>query len=150
MAQTTGAMSWVDSYVEYSLDGAAWVDVSGFSNAIEVSGGDRATGETFTSDGDTPIITAGKRGALTVTLSAVYTEGDSDVWNTAHEQYDTDAGGAFYLRWSPAGSDSGNRQYATSAGEIINPMFPQGAADSPDALMAEISILCASITKSTI
>lgn len=150
MAQTTGAISWVDSFIEYSLNGSDWIDCSGFSNAIEVSGGDRATAGTFTSDGDTPILTAGKRDLLTVALTAVYTAGSSDVWQEAHDQYDTDGGDPFYLRWAPAGSDSGNQNFTTSAGEIVNPSFPQGAADSPDALMADIQLVCASITKGTI
>lgn len=150
MAQTTGAMSWVDSYLEYSQDGSSWIDFSGFSNALSVSGGDRAIGEVFTSDGDTPIITAGKRSMLEVAVTAVYTEGSSDVWPDAFINYDTDDGGAFYFRWAPAGSDSGNAQYTTSAGELINPGWPMGESDNPDALTVEIVLACASISKGVI
>lgn len=150
MAQTTGSMSWVDAYVAYSLNGSAWVDVSGYSNSVEVSGGDRGIGETFTADGDTPIITAGKRGGLRVTAQSVFTQNDSDAWDAFDTTYTADGGGAFYLRWAPKGSDSGNQQFTTAAGEIESLSYPQGASDSPDALMFSVTVACASITPAVI
>lgn len=140
MAQTTTAISWVDSQVYYGFDTATFIDASGVSNMIELSGGDRGIGENFTSDGDVPIITAGKRGAIRVTWTFVYTPGATDAFTELLGKYDSDGGGLLSLRWEPAGSDSGNLQYTAEQGEIESFQYPQGSADSPDALQGMVTV----------
>jgi len=150
MAQATGGMSWNDSQVEYSLNGSTWTDISGWENTLAVAGGDRAIGEFFTSDGDTPIITAGKRSALRVTVSVLYTEGTGDPFEAVRTEFQTAGGDPFYIRWSPGGGDSGDSRFATGAGEIESLAWPQGDAASGDALAIEFVVAVAEITKSTI
>jgi hypothetical protein len=148
MAQTENAISFVDADVDISEDGAVWVPISGFTNSVAVEGGDRATSEFFTLDGDTPIVTKGKRGLINVTISALYTE-------VADEPYDVvsgvvEANGNLYVRWAPKGNTNGNNRFTTSKGIIVSPVFPTGAADSADAVPLEFTVRVGAITKAVI
>ena len=146
MSQTQNALSWANCRIELSPDTMTWTDVSGFSNSVKVDGGERAVSEFFTVDGDTPILTQGKRSALEVAIKAVYTEEGSDPFALALTAYE--AGSPLYARWSPKGGTTGNFLYTTSKGVCTKPVYPQGAADSADALPAEVTIKVASIAKS--
>lgn len=148
MAQTTNAISWKDCKIEMSANGTAWTDVSGFSNSVKVDGGERAIGEFFTVDGDTPILTAGKRSALTVTVAAVYTEAGSDPYALAVAAYEDCT--PLYVRWSPKGGNATNFQFTTSSGFVTQPVYPAGAADSGDPISIEVAVQVASITKSVV
>ncbi len=50
MAQTVGQTSFRNAVIEYSTDGTNWVGMSGVSNKIDPSGGDRQQGEEFTGE----------------------------------------------------------------------------------------------------
>lgn len=150
MAQTTGSLSWANSKIEISKDaGTTWVDISGFTNSIAVDGGERATSEFFTATGDIPIVTAGKRGLLEITAKCVYTEDATNApFIIVHEA--SEAQTALMIRWSPKGGAVGNFRFTSSAGQVTKPVYPQGAADSADAIPVEFTIKCGSITKTTI
>jgi hypothetical protein len=135
-------------FVGFSTDGATWVDASGYSNAVSISDGGRETGEVFTFDGDTPILKAGKRAALTITVTGVYTETAAHLFTVANTAYT--AGSALYVRWSPGGGDSGDVGYTSSAGIVTNAIYPSGEADSADAILFEVEVKCASVTKAAI
>lgn len=148
MTQTTAAMSAKDLFVGFSANGSSWVDASGYATAVEVSDGDRNTGEIFTFDGDIPILTAGKRAALTITVTGVYTETAAHLFTVANTAYT--AGSAFYVRWSPGGGDSGDVGYTSSPGIVTNCIYPNGEAESADAILFEVQVKCASVTKAAI
>jgi len=148
MAQTTNALSWANCKIELSTNGSSWTDVSGFANSVGVDGGERATSEFFTVDGDTPIVTAGKRGFLEITIKAVYTEAGSDAYAMGIAAYEGNS--ALYARWTPKGSGAGAFVFTTSAGRVTKPIYPQGAADSADAIQFELGISCGSITKTNL
>lgn len=148
MAQTTGGISFKANKIEQSTDGSNWTDISGFSNTVEVDGGERAVEEFFTFDGDTPIISSGKRSMLEVKVKIVYTEGASDPQEVYRAAYE--AGTAMYYRWSPKGGSGGQFRYTTSAGVPITPPYPGGDAGSAETVAIEQSINCASITKAAI
>ena len=150
MTQTTGSLSWANCKIELSDDaGASWIDISGFTNSISVDGGERATGEYFTADGDVPIVTSGKRGLIEITTKCVYTEDTSNApFIMVHEA--NEAQDPLMIRWSPKGGTVGNFRFTSSAGQCTAPVFPQGAADSADAIPIEFTIKCSSITKSVI
>ena len=149
MAQTTGAKSARNLYVEYSTNGSSWSDCSGWANAIKWDGGERETGNMNTFDGDVPVHTRGKRGESTATLNAIYTENGSEIARIAHAAWK--AGTDFYLRWAPVGATSGNIRYTTTAGTVKNPVIPTDMkADSGDALAVEIVLECADITDAAI
>lgn len=148
MAQTTGGLSWVDAEIEFSSDGGStWSDISGFTNSLEVSGGERVTGAAYTADGDTAVITRGKRQPLTITVNALWTDLATDdprpLYQTAYES----ATGDVRFRWSPEGGDATEVQYTSSAGIPITPVYMGGASDSGDPIMITMTIECASITE---
>ena len=149
MAQTTGGMSFKDAAIFQSTDGSTWTsDISGIANMVEVSGGERSTGEAYTADGDTAIITRGKRAPLTVTVRGVYTETANELYDEANDAYE--GGTDYYIRWSPLGDDATELRYTTSAGTVKNPVYPSGDASSGDALIVEVVVECASITEATV
>lgn len=148
MAQTTGGMSANAMYVALSTNNSDWTDVSGYANSVQVSGGERQTGEAFTFDGNTPIVKYGKLGFLTVTITGVYTEEANKLYALAKAAYE--AGSTLYARWSPGGGDSGDYGYTTSAGTVINPVYPAGGADTPDPILIEVVLNVGSVTQSTI
>jgi len=148
MAQTTGAMAATGMYVGYSTAGVTYTECSGSSNSVEVSGGERTTGTAFTFDGDTPILKAGKRGPITVTVRGVYTPDADELYAVAKTAYE--AGSAFYFRWSPGGGDAGDLGYTTGAGIIKNAPYPGGEVDSGDPILIEVQLECATVTAATI
>lgn len=148
MAQTTNALSWANATISLSANGTTWTDISGFANSVSVDGGERATSEFFTVDGDTPIVTSGKRGFLEITIKAVYTEAGSDAYAMGMTAYENNT--PLYARWVPKGSGTGAFVFTTSIGRVTKPIYPQGAADSADAIQFELGISCGSITKSTL
>ena len=148
MAQTTGALSWANCQIELSTNGTNWTDVSGFSNSLSLDGGDRQTGEFFTVDGQTPIVTYGKRNMLTVTIQAVYTEEGSDPYAMAQATFA--ANSALYVRWSPkAWAAIGDFRFYTNEGRVTMPVYPVGAADSPDAIAIEVAVAVSIVTRET-
>lgn len=148
MTQTTGGISFRNNKIELSTDGINFTDASGFGNSIEPGGGERGIGKEFTWDGDTPIITAGKRDALELKVKVVYTEGASDPVEVVRAAYE--AGSSLYVRWSPKGGTAGQFRYLTSAGLVKNPVYPGGEAKSSDPVLVEFSLTCATVTKSVI
>jgi hypothetical protein len=141
-------MSWRNAKVEMSVNGSSWTDISGFANSVAVDGGERATSDFFTNDGDTPILTSGKRASLGVTCRVVYTEGGSEVTEIVRVAYEGNS--PFYLRWSPKGGGSTTFMFTTSAGVIQRPVYPVGSADSADLVAVEIALKVVTIAKSVV
>jgi hypothetical protein len=133
MAQITGAVSSNSFKVEISTNGSSWTDISGAANTLEYEGGGKTTGETYTFDGDNPIVTVGKSEPAEVTVAAVYTEGASDTFETIRPLYE--AGSDLYLRWSPKGGQTGEFVFTTGAGKVTELVYPAGDASSGDPIM---------------
>lgn len=153
MAQTTGALSFRAAVVKVSTTSLAYAsmtDVSGSTAAVTVSGGERATGEAHTFTGDTPVLTAGKRGSIDVTVRYPYTEEAAEAFETVRAQYET-AGGALYVMWAPKGSTpTSNFTFDTGAAIITSFKYPEGEAGDGAVAMAEFTVKAVSITKSTV
>lgn len=147
MAQTTGAMSFAVHEVGISANGSAWTDISGYSASVAVDGGDRMTGEDYTGEGDTAILTYGKREPLEITVKVVFTDGVSDPAETVRAAYEGNT--AMYVRYSPQGQ-IGDFLYTSSEGRVINHTYPQGEAGSADPVMLEFTVRCATLTKSVL
>jgi hypothetical protein len=152
MAQTTSALSFVAAYVETNTTGTVWVAVGGFAASVAVSGGDRQVGESFTFDGDTPIITAGKRGSIDVTVRYLYTEGATDPFLDVLDSYDDAGGGLCNVRWAPRGNSAGYYQFTTDTDntELVSFGYPQGEAGPGDSVMCEFTVKTGSLTAGTI
>lgn len=148
MAQVTDAVTFKASVVEFSANGSSWTAVSGESGSVVVDGGERATEETHTFDGDVPIVSSGKRGKLSVKVRILYRIDPASGWTMAKTSYEGDS--AFYVRWSPEGATSGKKRYTTSAGRVTTQPYPGGEASSAALIATEVNMECATITESTI
>jgi len=147
MAQTSDGMSMANAKIEISEDGNTWTDISGFANSISPDGGELQTGEAYTFDGENAIITTGKKEPLDITFSIVYTEGATDAADVIRGYYDNKTN--CYIRWSPAGGNSGDKQF-TAQGYIVNPVLPGGEAGSADPVLIEITLRTPKVTVSTV
>lgn len=144
MAQTTDGLSFIRAKVFVSPDGSTWTDASGFGASIAVSGGARGAGEQNTFDGDTPIVTAGKRVGIDLTVRFVYTEGAPDPFEIVRAQYETE-GGPLYVQYTPV--EPSGFWFKTGAAIITELQYPQGDADSADAVLSEFTVKCAALEK---
>jgi len=147
MTQLSAAISLRDCKVEISTNGTTWTDISGAASSVEVGGGDRQTGEVYTFDGDTALITFGKREPLEVTVKTVYSEGTSEPFEIARGAYE--GGTAFYVRWSPRGGATGQARYTTSEGRVTAFGYPVGEVGG-DPLLIEFTVRVADVTRSLI
>ena len=153
MAQTTLGLSSTNGTVEYSLDAAAFVDISGTANSVTVSGGTRVSGEAYTADGDAAFITAGKREPIEVTVSGIYTEttGTPEFFEALAAVYESGAGCA--VRWSPTAYDTTNQKRYTTAstagtaavGVITAWNYPSLDFSSGDPVLVEFTVKCSTI-----
>lgn len=148
MTQLSAAISLRDCKVEISTNGTTWTDISGAASSVEVGGGDRQTGEVYTFDGDTALITFGKREPLEITVKTVYTEGTSEAYETVRAAYE--AGTSLYIRWSPRGGSAGNFQFATDAGVVTGAVYPVGEAGSGDPVVVGFTVKTPKVTKSVV
>lgn len=142
MGQTSNGMAFTSAKVFVSPDNSAWTDVSGFGASVATAGGERAVAEQATFDGDTPIVKAGDRNAVTLTVRYVYTEEAADPFEILRTQHET-VGGPIYVQYSP----KGGFWYKTGAGILVKPGYPGGEAGSGDTVMSEFVVKCAELTK---
>lgn len=150
MAQITDPISGVALYVAYSTNGSSYTEISGVANAIDVPPQTRMNGTAYTFEGDTGLITFGKREPLPITVRLVYSEANAayEALATLHE---TTGGGTVYIRWAPKGNTGGNDQFTTPATKISSFPYPSADSSSGDPIMIEFVVgPVASITRSTI
>jgi len=148
MTQTTGGFSAVNAKIEFSINGSAFDDISGWNNNLKPGAGTRQSGLRFTHEGDTAIITSGKRGSIDIDCQVIYTEGTGDIFEKLRTQFEIAGGGPVYLRWTPKGAGASKFVFTTSLGVLKKLDYP--STDSEDAKPVAISftIEAASITKS--
>jgi hypothetical protein len=146
MAQTTGAKSMRNAYVAWNTQGfeTTWIDISGVANSIEVSGGDRITGEVYTSQGDTPIVLFGKLEPRDVTGRIVYSEVTTEAFTQLLALYS--AGTNLRMRWIPGGQATNNFRYTTDTTNLTSFSYPGGAVEDGDPIMIEFAVKIGAIT----
>ncbi len=147
MAQLAAAISLRDCDVEVSTNGTTWTNISGAASSVEVSGGDRQTGDVYTFDGDTALLTYGKREPLEVTVKIVYSEGTAEPFEIVRAAYE--AGTAFYVRWAPRGNVTGRARYTTAEGRVTSFTYPAGESNG-DPVLTKFTVITASIARSLI
>lgn len=145
MAQATNALNSVNGQVEVSYDGseAVWTDISGFANKLVVSALTRQTGETFTADGDAAIIKAGKFNPVEITYTVLYTEGASDPFTAIYAAYKAKT--LTSARWSPDGGGSGDYQFQSDPGPIVECSLPGVDPDSAGSMLFTFKLRVANI-----
>ena len=145
MAQSTTSISGKDLRVEQSVNGSTWVDISGEATQVSISGGERVTGTKHTADGDTPILLAGKRNSITLTVETLYTETGDEAYDDANDAYE--GANAHYLRYFPKGTTAANLKYTTAAGIVKNPVYPDIDSASGDPVLITIVLETSAITE---
>ena len=147
MAQTDGAISFVDALVEYSTDGSVWNDISGELNTVTPTGGDRNSGEVFTADGDIPIITFGKLNPWDVEVTIVYSESATEAFERLRGYHQAAGGTSLQLRWAPKATGTGNSQYTCGTSKLTSFEMPGGEVGSGEPLEVSLTQRTPSITK---
>lgn len=148
MAQATNQITLRAESIEISNNGSTWTDISGFANSIGIGGGERNVGEFHTADGDTPVLGAGKRSSLELTVRILYTEGVSDPFATVLSAYENAT--PLYVRYSPLGGQATENMFTSSAGIVKTHPYPQGEVQAGDPTAIEFTVQVASITKSVV
>ncbi len=139
MTQMTDPISAVAMYVAYSTNGSSWTDFGGVANQITPDAQTRMNGVAYTFDGDTGLVTFGKREPFGIRVRVVYSEANAayDALRVLHE---TAGGGAVYLRWAPDGNTGGNDQFTTPSTKISEWNWPAGDVSSGDPIMCEFVV----------
>lgn len=149
---TTTHMSFRAADVRVATASCVWKtmnSIAGELNSVEVSGGERPVGSAHVADSDTPLIHAGKRGTLTVTVNCVFSDAANEAWDRVYSYYST-AGGMCYLMWAPEGSVSGSYAFDTGKGVITSCPPPGGEVPTGDPLMFGFVVECAAIATSVL
>jgi hypothetical protein len=107
MAQTTHAGSSEDARIAYDRTdlGTTWVDMSGWAVTATFDSWDRATGQVNTLDGDEAIAGFGKLNLTGMTVTAVYSDGDTtDLVEQVAAAHVVAGGGQFMVQYCPQGT----------------------------------------------
>lgn len=139
------AITFKNCEVEFSTNGTTWTAVNAEATAVEVGDASRMTSDVYAFDADTALVLSGKREPVDVTLRLLYT--DADPFDTLLSEFVN--ANTLYIRWSPNGDNSGNKQY-TASGPITTITFPQGEASSADPVAVSVTIRAAEITQTTV
>jgi hypothetical protein len=136
MAQTSNGMSFADVEFEFQVYGdSSPTDASGFMTSVEVSGYELQTGEAYTAEGQTAILTAGKTSPAEVTVNAIYTEAAADptvkLWTAKEEKKKVK------FAWYPKGNAAPNLKWETEYGYLSSVSAPGGDASSADAILTQ-------------
>jgi hypothetical protein len=148
MAQTTGALSAKNAVIEVSTNGSSWTDISGFANKVDPGDQTREVGDAYTFDGDTAIITAGKRKPLDLKCSVLYTEGASDPFETVRTAYE--AGTALYLRFTPKAATTGNFRFTSDTGLVTKFGYPPLEPEKGEPIVIDFTLETPKVTKALI
>lgn len=150
MAQTTNSIWGGAAKVEISTNGTSWTDISGHSQKVSPTGGDRQTGQAYTFDGEYPIVKVGKMNPRETRVDLIYTEETADAYEAARAQFEAAGGGTIYARWSPAGGNVGDAQYTTDAGFVKDFSYPEVDSEATGPMRAFFIIQHARVITSTI
>lgn len=131
--QDGDAVNYKDCYVEVDVEGnGSWAPLWSWATEVALSGEDVPTTETFPFGHD-PIVFTGRKGAIDVTVTAVYTEGTNDPFHNIRARFESDPGGDFDVRFVPKGSSPGNKMFSTNGGKLTACPPPVGAGDASSA-----------------
>ena len=135
MAQTVEQMTSKHSTLAVAADCLNYTDISGSSNKFDPSGGEHMTGATHTFEGHDPLIALGKKEAYTGTISAIYTEEDTEAADLLQGFYDNQD--RICVRYRPKGDGVGNWEWIYSV-YIVGPVTPVSDATTGDILVKDV------------
>jgi len=144
MPQTTGAVTGAAATVSIYVS-AAYVDISGSSQSIDVTTATVVTGEAYTFDGNFALTTVGKYEPVEVKVNIIYTETAAEAFQSVRALFE--ARTATQLKWLPLGAASGADQYETKTVGYITAMdYPPIDASSAGPLMVSFTVRAPGIT----
>lgn len=144
------AISFKDCLVEVDpLDTGVWADIDSWATEVAVSGEDVPTTQTYPFEG-TAIVFAGNRSPVTVSVTAVYTEGSTDPFQIIRDRFEAVDGAPFEVRFTPAGSASGNFRFTTAGGKLTACPPPVGSGDASSATVFTFVVVADSLTRGAI
>jgi hypothetical protein len=144
MAQTTGGMTGAAATVAI-LVSAAYVDISGSSQSIDVTTATVVTGEAYTFDGNYALTTVGKYEPVEVKVNIIYTETAAEAFQSVRALFE--ARTATTLKWLPNGVTVGADQYETkSIGYITAMDYPPIDSTSAGPIMVSFTVRAPGIT----
>ena len=144
MAQTTSARSMRNVVLEVSYMAGTWADISGVANAVEVSGGDRITGEAYTADGDRPIVLFGKLEPIDVEARIVFSDNSTEAWSVLEPCYVN--GTNLRLRWIVGGSITGSYRFMADTCNITQFGYPGGEVEDGAPILTTLAVKTGKIT----
>jgi len=144
MAQTTSARSMRNVVLEVSHTLGTWADISGVTNAVEVSGGDRITGEAYTADGDRPIVLFGKLEPLDVEARIVFSDNSTEAWSVLEPLYVN--GTSLRLRWAISGNNTGSYRFMADTCNITQFGYPGGEVEDGAPILTTLAVKTGKIT----
>ena len=151
MAQTTTSVWGGAAKVEIGTSTTGFTDISGMSNLVDSPLVERRQGESYTFDGEDPIVKVGKKQSIQIPLQVIYTEGANDAYKMLQTQYEAAGGGTIYLRWSPKGGDAtGEFNYLTDIGFVQGFQYPSVDAEEDGPMVVSANIQTAAITQGTV
>lgn len=138
MAQTTGAYTGAAATVSIYVS-AAYVDISGSSQSIDVTTATVVTGDAYTFDGNFAITTVGKYEPVEVKVNILYTETAAEAFQYVRALFE--ARTATQLKWLPGGAASGSDQYETKTVGYVTAMdYPPIDASSAGPVMVSFTV----------
>jgi hypothetical protein len=144
MPQTTGAVTGAAATVSIYVS-AAYVDISGSSQSIDVTTATVVTGEAYTFDGNFALTTVGKYEPVEVKVNILYTETAAEAFQSVRALFE--ARTATQLKWLPLGAASGADQYETKTVGYITAMdYPPIDASSAGPIMVSFTVRAPGIT----
>lgn len=144
--QTTDGMSFSDAHFAYQIenDDPSPVDASGFMTSVDFSGYEVQTGEAYTGNGQTAILTAGKTSPAEITVNSIYTEKADDPTDKLWAAKEAKKRVRFL--WYPKGNAQGNWEWASEYGYLTSVTPPKGEASSADPILTTFVLKSAKIT----
>ncbi len=147
MAQTTNSVAMACGKLEVSTDNSNWTDISGDAQSVEGTEQTRISGEGYTFDGDKAIVKGGKREPMELVFVLMYTEEDSEAYETVREIFEAaGCGSDFYVRWSPRGGDAGHEQITSDTGILISFTYPPMDATAGGPILAGFTLKTPGVT----
>lgn len=149
MTQVTGTLSGRVSKIEYSTNYSDYTDLSGGANSIEAEGGDRSSGEAWTFDGDTPVVTVGKLQPFEITVKSLYVA--SSVSHFAVIRGMQEAATQMNIRWMyDSAQTTGSWRFTSQTGFVIECKIPAAEAEPGDPLEFEWIVKAPSVTDAVV
>jgi hypothetical protein len=155
MPQTSGAISGTIARIEISSDLTTWRDISGTITSVQNTEQTRNSGEAYTMDGDTAIITNGKRTPMELTFNLVYSESATESFEVSRSAFESaSTGQPIYVRWTPAGTTAGTAaMYRTpitgSPARLTSVMYPAVDASAGGPVMGAFKVKTPSVEKTS-